>query len=58
MNNWYMLVDEITGKVKVDFYDRSLLIFENEYDALDYVSKWDIQGVEVKTMEAKKCKLN
>lgn len=49
MDNWYMLVDEITGKVKVDFYDRSLLlIFETEWYALDYVSKWDIQGVEVK----------
>ena len=52
MNNWYMLVDEITGKVRVDFYDHSLLlIFENEYDALDYVSKWDIQGVKVKPVE-------
>lgn len=52
MKNWYMLVDEITGQVRVDFYDRSLLlIFENEQDALDYVSKWDIQGVEVKPVE-------
>ncbi len=52
MNNWYMLVDEITGKVRVGFYDRSLLlIFENEQDALDYVSKWDIQGVEIKPIE-------
>lgn len=52
MKNWYMLADEITGEIRVDFYDRSLLlVFENEQDALDYVSNWDIQGAEVKPIE-------
>lgn len=44
---WYILVDDETNQIKLDFYDRNLLIFESEEDVLDYISKWDIQSVKV-----------
>lgn len=48
---WYILVDDETNQIKLDFYDRNLLIFESEEDVLDYISKWDIQNVKVVVKE-------
>lgn len=48
---WYILVDEETSQIKLDFYDRNLLIFESGEEALDYISKWDIQNVKVVVKE-------
>lgn len=48
---WYILVDDETNQIKLDFYDRNLLIFESEEEALNYISKWDIQNVKVVVKE-------
>lgn len=48
---WYILVDEETSQIKLDFYDRNLLIFERQEDAFDYIYKWDIQNVKVVVKE-------
>lgn len=48
---WYILVDDETNQIKLDFYDRNLLIFESEEDVLNYISKWDIQNVKVAVKE-------
>lgn len=48
---WYILVDGETNQIKLDFYDRNLLIFESKEDVLDYISKWDIQNVKVVVKE-------
>lgn len=48
---WYILVDDETNQIKLDFYDRNLLIFESEEDVLNYISKWDIQNVKVVVKE-------
>lgn len=48
---WYILVDDETNQIKLDFYDRNLLIFESERLALNYISKWDIQNVKVVVKE-------
>lgn len=44
---WYILVHDETNQIKLDFYDRNLLIFETDKEALNYISKWDIQNVKV-----------
>lgn len=44
---WYILVDNATNQIKLDFYDRNLLIFERQEDAFDYIYKWDLQNVKV-----------
>lgn len=48
---WYILVDDETNQIKLDFCDRNLLIFESERLALNYISKWDIQNVKVVVKE-------
>lgn len=48
---WYILVDDETNQIKLDFYDRNLLIFESEEDVIKYISKWDIQNVKVVVKE-------
>lgn len=48
---WYILVDEETSQIKLDFYDRNLLIFESEEEALNYISKWYIHNVKVVVKE-------
>jgi hypothetical protein len=48
---WYILVDDETNQIKLDFYDRNLLIFESEREALNYISKWDIQNSKVVVKE-------
>ncbi|QYW06185.1 hypothetical protein KASIA_p141 [Shewanella phage vB_SspS_KASIA] len=48
---WYILVNDETNQIKLDFYDRNLLIFESEEEALDYISKWDLQNVKVVVKE-------
>ena len=45
--SWYTLVDIDTGNLKLDYYDKHLLIFESEEHANDYISNWDIQNVKV-----------
>jgi vacuolar-type H+-ATPase subunit C/Vma6 len=48
---WYILVDDETNQIKLDFYDRNLLIFESKREVLNYTSKWHIQNVKVVVKE-------